>query len=59
MSKQIGTKEIVVNGQRVTVRVFAGRQSRNEDAQHATRLADVRYQTTREDYLEMLEMRQA
>ena len=60
MSKQIGTKEIMVNGQLVTVRVFAAknkRQDRNEDTQYAARIEDVRYQSTPEDIREFLESR--
>ena len=48
---QIGTKQIVVNGQTVTVRVFAAKTERkprprqyepNEDTLHAMRLDAVR-----------------
>jgi hypothetical protein len=60
--KQVGTKEIVVNGQTVTVRVFAAKGSRSSrlgsDATSAIeRNPDVRHQCTREDYEEFLESR--
>jgi hypothetical protein len=57
MTQQTGTKQVMVNGQTVTVRIFAAKQSRtrNEDVAHAQRLCDVRYQSTPEDIAEFLE----
>ena len=59
MTKQIATKEVTVNGQTVTVKVYAPVSAKrerssysflhNEDLRQAERIADVRYQTTGED----------
>lgn len=60
MNQQIGTKQVAIGGQMVTVRIFAARQSRrnrgfNEDVAQARRLEDVRYQTSSEDLREFME----